>query len=60
MTFCWLVAALLLSQLSAAVRLPAIFGDGAVLQRDIPVPVWGWADPGERVMVEFRGRGNRR
>ena len=33
----------------ADVRLPAIFGDHMVLQRNFPVPVWGWADPGETV-----------
>ncbi len=35
----------------ADVRMPAIFGDHMVLQRDTSVPVWGWADPGERVTV---------
>ena len=36
----------------ADVRLPAIFGDHMVLQRDGVVPIWGWADPGEKVTVE--------
>jgi sialate O-acetylesterase len=35
----------------ADVRLPAVFGDHMVLQRDAQVPVWGWAGPGERVVV---------
>jgi sialate O-acetylesterase len=35
----------------AEVKLPGIFGDHAVLQRELPVPVWGWADPGEKVTV---------
>lgn len=35
----------------AALRLPAIFSDHMVLQRDMPVPVWGWAAPGETVKV---------
>jgi len=35
----------------ADVRLAKIFGDGMVLQRDMPVPVWGWAQPGEKVTV---------
>ncbi len=26
-----------------------------VLQREMKVPVWGWADPGEKVMVELGG-----
>lgn len=30
-----------------------LFGDRAVLQRDKPVPVWGKADPGEKVTVVF-------
>ena len=35
----------------ADVRLPAIFGDHMVLQQNIRIPVWGWADPGEAVAV---------
>jgi sialate O-acetylesterase len=35
----------------ADVRLPAFFSDHAVLQRDKPLPVWGWAAPGEHVSV---------
>ncbi|MFO1524309.1 MAG: sialate O-acetylesterase [Kiritimatiellia bacterium] len=33
-----------------------LFSDGAVLQRGTPVPVWGWAAPGETVTVEFAGQ----
>ena len=35
----------------ADVKLPAIFSDHAVLQRDQAIPVWGWADPGEEITV---------
>ncbi len=35
----------------ADVKLPAIFGDHMVLQRGAKVPIWGKADPGERVTV---------
>lgn len=38
----------------ADVETPAIFGNGMVLQRDIDVPVWGWAEAGESVTVTFR------
>jgi sialate O-acetylesterase len=38
----------------ADVKLPAIFGDHMVLQRDQKVPVWGWADEDELVIVQFR------
>ncbi len=39
------------SPAAAEVRLGTPFQDHAVLQRDRAVPVWGWADPGERVRV---------
>ena len=35
----------------AEVRLAAVFADHAVLQRDVPLPIWGWAEPGEAVEV---------
>ena len=35
----------------ADVRLPNVFGSHMVLQRRKPVPVWGWADAGEKVTV---------
>lgn len=35
----------------AEVRLPAIFSDHMVLQRECDVPVWGWASPGEEIAV---------
>jgi sialate O-acetylesterase len=40
----------------ADVKLPAIFSDHAVLQRDIKLPIWGWADPGEEVHVVIAGQ----
>ena len=36
---------------SAEVRLPKVFGDHMVLQRDMPIAVWGRAEPGEKVSV---------
>ncbi len=39
------------SQAFADVRLPAHFSEHVVLQRDKPLPVWGWADAGEQVSV---------
>ena len=35
----------------ADVRLPAVIGSHAVLQRDVPLPLWGWAEPNEEVTV---------
>jgi sialate O-acetylesterase len=37
------------------VRLPSLIGDGMVLQRDARIRVWGWADPGEPVRINFHG-----
>ena len=39
---------------SAAVKLPSVFSDHMVLQRDMVVPIWGTAAPGEKVTVKFR------
>lgn len=41
------------NQLSANVKMPGIFGDNMVLQRNRTIPVWGWATPGEKITVEF-------
>ncbi len=50
---CWV---LLAANAVADVRLARIFSDHAVLQQRKPVPVWGTAQPGEKVTVEFRGQ----
>lgn len=53
----WAVSDLLMaSPAMAAVRLAKIFGDHMVLQREKEVPVWGWADTGENVTVNFGGQ----
>lgn len=41
------------SVLHAEVKLPRIFSDNMVLQRDKPIKVWGWADKNETVEVSF-------
>jgi sialate O-acetylesterase len=40
----------------AAVKPAALFSNGCVLQQGMPVPVWGWAENGEKVTVEFQGQ----
>ncbi len=42
--------------LPAKVTPSALFQDHAVLQRGKPVPVWGTAEPGERITVSFAGQ----
>src|ERR1700757_1037038 len=39
----------------ATVTLPSLFSDGMVLQRNMPVHIWGKASKGERVSLSFRG-----
>ena len=53
---CVLVAACCSSTAFSAVKMPAVIGDNMVFQRDMPVPVWGWADKGEEVTVTVAGQ----
>ncbi len=49
-----LLASLMLAstrQAAADVKLPALFTDHMVLQRDIPCRIWGTADAGEKIAV---------
>ncbi|MDF3041866.1 MAG: Sialic acid-specific 9-O-acetylesterase [Thermomicrobiales bacterium] len=39
----------------AAVTLPYLIADRMVVQRGLPVHIWGMAEPGETVTVTFRG-----
>lgn len=39
-----------------ALEVASPFTDHMVIQRDMPVPVWGTADPGEKVDVQFAGQ----
>ena len=38
---------------SANVRLPKLFGDNMVLQRERTIIIWGWADPKEKITVQL-------
>jgi sialate O-acetylesterase len=40
----------------ADVRLPGIIQSHMVLQRDVSVPIWGWAEPEEEVTVAIAGQ----
>lgn len=41
---------------NANVQMPLLFDNGMVLQRDKPIPVWGWADAHEKVEIRFHGQ----
>jgi sialate O-acetylesterase len=54
-----LLVAFLFASLCVArgeVRLPHMLSDHAVLQRQMPVHIWGWAEAGEKVTVSFHGQ----
>ncbi|WMI68291.1 sialate O-acetylesterase [Mangrovimonas sp. YM274] len=40
----------------AKVEMPLLFADDMVLQRNKPIPVWGWADANEKIEVSFNGQ----
>ncbi|MGE0756544.1 MAG: sialate O-acetylesterase [Pirellulaceae bacterium] len=50
-----LAAFLAVADVHADVRLPKLFGDHMVVQRNQPTVVWGWADAGEKVTVDLAG-----
>ena len=47
---------LILSPAFAQLKLPRIFSDNMVLQREQKVPVWGWAKSRDRITVTFNGQ----
>ena len=51
-----LLTVLPIHALASEFSVASIFSDGMVLQRDEPLPVWGWADAGATVTVEFNGQ----
>ena len=55
MRFAFLLALLPGTLAPAEVTLPKIIADHMVVQREMPVHVWGMAAPGEEVSVSFRG-----
>ena len=57
----WMLMCLLGAGLTAQaeVRLPKVLASHMVVQRELPVHVWGWEDRGETVAVSFRGETQR-
>lgn len=52
----FLFATMLSVVVEAQVKLPRIFSDNMVVQRDKPLKVWGWASKGSVVTVSFNGQ----
>ena len=54
--FSYLLLLLCSHNVMAELRLPKLISDHMVLQRDIEVPIWGYADTGEAVTVKLDGK----
>ena len=38
------------------IKLPKLISDGMIMQRDIDLNIWGWADPSEEVELIFNSQ----
>jgi len=52
----WLTVAAFANPAVAELKLPAVFSDHMVIQRNVPVPIWGWGDADARVKIEWRDK----
>jgi sialate O-acetylesterase len=52
----FLILSVLCFNAKAQLKLPALIGDHMILQRAVKIPVWGWAMPGEKVTISFKGK----
>ena len=51
-----LAALLVFPQIALAeLKMSPVFGDSMVVQRDVPIHIWGWTTPGTEVKVEMAG-----
>lgn len=44
------------NEIYAEVKLASIFADNMVLQRDVKIPIWGWAAVNEHITVHFHNQ----
>ncbi|MEM8953497.1 MAG: sialate O-acetylesterase [Verrucomicrobiota bacterium] len=49
--FCFSFVLGICGSAAAEVWVPALFGDGMILQQEAANAIWGWAEPGEKVTV---------
>ncbi len=49
----FVILAVCLHSASAEVRLPRLLNDNMVLQREMPITIWGWAKPNEKVTASI-------
>jgi sialate O-acetylesterase len=53
---CALFLLLVVASGDAEIRLPHLFSDHTVLQREAPIHIWGWSEPSEKVTVRFHAQ----
>ncbi|MBW8039084.1 MAG: sialate O-acetylesterase [Planctomycetes bacterium] len=53
---CFVLSAVNAGLVFADVKLPAVIGDNMVLQKGKATHIWGWAEPGEEIMVSVSWR----
>lgn len=41
---------------AGSIRIAGIFSENMVVQRDVPLPVWGWGNDGDELTVAFAGQ----
>tara|TARA_R110000796_G_scaffold104102_1_gene213723 strand:+ start:82076 stop:84064 length:1989 start_codon:yes stop_codon:yes gene_type:complete len=41
---------------NAQIKLPKLISDGMILQRDVKIPIWGWANNLDKIVVSFNGK----
>jgi sialate O-acetylesterase len=49
-------SSVMFSTAKAEIKLPTVISSNMVLQREIPINIWGWAKPGEKVSIQFNGQ----
>ena len=54
--FILLLSYLLLLNATAQIRLPKLISNGMVLQRDVPLTIWGWASANEKVNLTLNNK----
>lgn len=53
----FLIALLLFNSIVfSQIKLPKLISDGAILQRNTRLKIWGWASPNEKITFTFKGK----
>jgi sialate O-acetylesterase len=55
-TLLFFLGLIIFNQVTAQVKLPQIIRDSMILQRGIPISIWGWASPSEKVEIKFNNK----